>query len=404
MDKHEISPEKSSDDESTGEDSLASGEHGGLDVDWEALAVAVENQLPDAGSFLNVVTGEVLTIRDRDKEMDPTTENSSDWIPVPPRSSREGYRTMQRFIDQLDDSPLKNRLASALVGRGAFRRFKDILLDDPEQRQEWFSFKDCEVFDYVSRWLSQEGIVPATQPPASASRSRFSAAVRRSTTRRLVDPQVGSEVGDGVSDEWMKAIAPFDRMDRLFRLNRSALLIVDMQVVFADPAGTSFFPSALPVRKRLSALVQDWRAASRPVLFTRHVHKDSVQDGGAMARWWRSLIMEGTADSELVDDLQPLETERVITKCRYDAFANTELEMVLRSMGIEDLIIGGVMTNLCCETTARSAFVKDFNVFFLGDGTATANQELHLSSLRNISFGFGRVLSVQDARKLVSSG
>jgi isochorismate hydrolase len=91
----------------------------------------------------------------------------------------------------------------------------------------------------------------------------------------------------------------------------------------------------------------------------------------------------------------------VIVKCRYSAFTGTPLDMVLRSLGVEDLIIGGVMTNLCCETTARDAFNRDFNVFFLGDGTATANQELHASALRNISYGFGRVLAVAEAVQIL---
>ncbi len=121
-----------------------------------------------------------------------------------------------------------------------------------------------------------------------------------------------------------------------------------------------------------------------------------------MSRWWRSLIMEGSEEAELVDALRPAAGERVITKSRYDAFAFTELELVLRSLGIEDLLIGGVMTNLCCETTAREAFVRDFNVFFLGDGTAAADFSMHVASLRNIAYGFGRVLSVAEARALVS--
>jgi len=123
-----------------------------------------------------------------------------------------------------------------------------------------------------------------------------------------------------------------------------------------------------------------------------------------MARWWRSLIRAGSPDAELIEAFNPVNGERVITKSRYDAFANTELEMVLRSLGIEDLVIGGVMTNLCCETTAREAFVRDFNVFFLADGTAAADPELHLASLRNIAYGFGRVLSVAEARRLINAG
>jgi isochorismate hydrolase len=154
--------------------------------------------------------------------------------------------------------------------------------------------------------------------------------------------------------------------------------------------------------QQLVHLVEACRSVRVPILYTRHVHRHPKQDGGAMARWWRSLIIEGSWESEFVDTLRPSSDERVITKCRYNAFAGTELEMVLRAMGVEDLIIGGVMTNLCCETTARDAFVRDFNVFVLGDGTAAASEELHLASLRNIAYGFGRVLSCKDATELLT--
>ena len=120
-----------------------------------------------------------------------------------------------------------------------------------------------------------------------------------------------------------------------------------------------------------------------------------------MSRWWRSLIEEGTEGAELADVVQPQDQEPVITKCRYSAFAGTRLEMILRSMRIEDLLVGGVMTNLCCETTARDAFVRDFNVFFLGDGTATADAGLHLASLQNIAYGFGRVMGVSEAVEIL---
>ena len=109
------------------------------------------------------------------------------------------------------------------------------------------------------------------------------------------------------------------------------------------------------------------------------------------------MVMEGTRDSELSEVVRPRPGERVIEKCRYDAFFGTPLESILRALEIEDLLIGGVLTNLCCETTARSAFVRDFGVFFLGDGTTTADDQMHLASLRNISYGFGRVLGVSEA-------
>ena len=86
----------------------------------------------------------------------------------------------------------------------------------------------------------------------------------------------------------------------------------------------------------------------------------------------------------------------VMDKTQYDAFYNTDLETRLRDEDVTQVVIGGVMTHLCCETTARSAFVRDFDVFFLVDGTATYNLNYHLSSLRNLSHGFGSMVRVRE--------
>jgi isochorismate hydrolase len=81
---------------------------------------------------------------------------------------------------------------------------------------------------------------------------------------------------------------------------------------------------------------------------------------------------------------------------RYSVFQRTGLEERLRSGEIEELIITGVMTNCCCETTARDAFVKDFRVFFVSDATATANDELHIASLKNLAYGFAHIISTEQ--------
>lgn len=118
----------------------------------------------------------------------------------------------------------------------------------------------------------------------------------------------------------------------------------------------------------------------------------------------------------------------ITSKRTYDAFQGTELEGLLRRRGVDAVIVGGVMTNLCCETTARwcgrglggagpgphgmspamtprrSAFTKDFEVVFevvfLRDGNATATEEMQRATLLNIGFGFGRVLSCVEAAEL----
>ena len=78
-------------------------------------------------------------------------------------------------------------------------------------------------------------------------------------------------------------------------------------------------------------------------------------------------------------------------KHRYSAFYNTDLETVLRCLKVEDLVIAGVMTNMCCESTARDAYYRDYRVFFPADGTGTINEDMHLASLLNLAYGFALV-------------
>jgi nicotinamidase-related amidase len=372
-----------------------------LELDWEALAVAFENQLPNSHSYLELSTGKVHTQNVAPGAPPQPPDPAEDFLYIQPRPSREGYRTMQRFIETVSEPRLKEALSAALVGKGAFRRFKDQLLDYPEVRQQWFAFKDAEVYSYIRDWLAREGVKATNQPPAGTIKERInnSQPPPPVETRRELRP-VPVEL-PGSDNEWKAAIADYDRPDVVFRPAKAALLVVDMQKVFASEEGSTFLPMSVPVSERLAALVQECRQSGVPVIFTRHVHTDPQMDGGSMARWWSSLILEGSEEAELIDSLRPRDGERVIVKCRYSAFAGTPLEMILRSLGVEDLIVGGVMTNLCCETTARDAFNRDFNVFFLGDGTATANRELHDSSLKNISYGFGRVLGVSEALEIL---
>lgn len=111
-----------------------------------------------------------------------------------------------------------------------------------------------------------------------------------------------------------------------------------------------------------------------------------------LARWWGDLIIYGTDEWEQIKELSPKSAEPIIDKTRYSAFYGTNLDEWLHQNAIEDLIITGVLTNCCCETTARDAFVRDYRVFFVADGTATVNEELHLASLKNLVFGFVHVV------------
>jgi len=176
-------------------------------------------------------------------------------------------------------------------------------------------------------------------------------------------------------------------------ITNCALLVIDMQEYFRSIAA-DIIPS-------VQKLVSEFRSMKLPVIYTRHSHKDPAIDGGMLAQWWGDLIIDGTPEAEILKEIQPVEGEKIIHKNRYSAFFNTGLDEYLRQAGIKDVIISGVMTNLCCETTARDAFVRDYRVFFLSDGTATSSNFYQQATLQNLSFGFAVILSCNDVIDLL---
>ena len=91
----------------------------------------------------------------------------------------------------------------------------------------------------------------------------------------------------------------------------------------------------------------------------------------------------------------------VLRKSQYDAFYQTALENSLQKKGVSQVVITGVMTHLCCETTARSAFVRGFEVFFIVDGTATYNEDHHMATLRNLSHGFATLMLAEEVQEML---
>lgn len=112
--------------------------------------------------------------------------------------------------------------------------------------------------------------------------------------------------------------------------------------------------------------------------------------------WWNGdLVFDGTPEAELIPTLDRKPEDMVVEKNTYSAFRNTRLEEKLLEMGVQEVIVTGVMTNLCCETTAREAFVSGFRVFFSADATATSNSDLHEATLKNMAYGFAYLVDCQ---------
>jgi isochorismate hydrolase len=167
---------------------------------------------------------------------------------------------------------------------------------------------------------------------------------------------------------------------------RAALLVIDMQEHFADIA-TAIVPA-------VSSLVTAARNADIPVFYTRHGHQDLAVDGGVLAAWWSGdLSMVGDASWQFLSAMTPGPGDSIIDKTRYSAFFGTQLASLLSARDVSDLIICGVVTNCCCETTARDAFMRDYSVFVAADATAATNEDLHISSLKGMAYSCARVLT-----------
>jgi nicotinamidase-related amidase len=176
----------------------------------------------------------------------------------------------------------------------------------------------------------------------------------------------------------------FNTHDWIPEEGKTAVLLIDLQEYFRGIIN--------PILENIVSLVSAVRKKKIPLFFTQHGHKPG-EDHGVLGRWWSDLIMEGSHDSRLIPELNMKKEDRIFPKNTYSAFQKTDLEQKLKSLGVTDLAIGGVMTNLCCETTARDAFVRNFRVFFLADGTSTISEDFHLASLKNLGYGFTTLMS-----------
>lgn len=165
---------------------------------------------------------------------------------------------------------------------------------------------------------------------------------------------------------------------------RAAVLFIDLQEYFRE--------IITPILENIKKVIQAAREANIPFFSTQHGHAPG-EDHGILGRWWNDLIIRGSKEANLLPELALNPEDHLIPKSTYSAFHQTGLEEKLRKMGLTDLIIGGVMTNLCCETTARDAFVRDFRVFFLADGTSTIREDFHLATLKNLGYGFATLLN-----------
>ncbi|MEX0407351.1 cysteine hydrolase [Aquibium sp. LZ166] len=190
---------------------------------------------------------------------------------------------------------------------------------------------------------------------------------------------------------------------------RTAMVVVDMQKTFCEPGAPAEVPASRGIIAPINRLAAGLRAAGGTVIWCTHANV-----GVGTTSDWRNFFDHFVSDdlrSRTIESLSPGGSGQAIWeeldvrdgdvklfKNRYSALVpgSSQLERVLRSLGLDTLLICGTKTNVCCESTARDAMMMDFKVIMVADGTAALSEREHQASLENIIQQFGDVMTADE--------
>jgi hypothetical protein len=140
-----------------------------ITINWSDLEIAFERNSPEQESFLDLENGDLLSIAEGEPDAAArkarVSNNPDRYLRVDPASSREQYRWMERFVGAVADLALRERLLVAIDGKGAFRRFKDVLLAFPAERERWFAYRSELLHLHIQTWLDHLSVQAANPPP-----------------------------------------------------------------------------------------------------------------------------------------------------------------------------------------------------------------------------------------------
>lgn len=190
---------------------------------------------------------------------------------------------------------------------------------------------------------------------------------------------------------------------------RTAMVVVDMQKTFCEPGAPAEVPASRDIIEPINRLAAGLRAAGGTVIWCTHANV-----GVGATSDWRNFfdhfvsddlrrrtiesLSPGGSGQAIWEELDVREDDVKLFKNRYSALVpgSSQLERVLRSLGLDTLLICGTKTNVCCESTARDAMMMDFKVIMVSDGTAALSEREHQASLENIIQQFGDVMTADE--------
>ena len=185
----------------------------------------------------------------------------------------------------------------------------------------------------------------------------------------------------------------------------AALIVVDVQNDFVSPEGSAAkrgdnVGAAMAMIPNLTRLIDQARKVGLTIVYIRTTHSDWTDTPSWIYRTSQksglNTCRERTWGAEFYDGIAPLPSERVVIKHRYSAFINTDLNTVLKARGIQSILVCGVATNVCVETTARDGYMYDYYVTMIDDCSAAYDAKLHMGTLENMRRHFGLVASTNQ--------
>ena len=181
------------------------------------------------------------------------------------------------------------------------------------------------------------------------------------------------------------------------------LIVVDMQNGFCHKDGSfarlGIRSDPTTIVPRINELLSEFRATGLPIYFLKTGYKADYSDRRGRDRHDRleqfQGLLRGSWDADILDELTPTPDDNVINKTRNSCFFRTSLENTLRERGVDHLILTGVGTDVCVETTARDAYQLNFAVTTISDATGTCNESDHLAALHALR-NFGGTASTSE--------
>lgn len=194
---------------------------------------------------------------------------------------------------------------------------------------------------------------------------------------------------------------------------RTALINVDMQNAFVEGTPLSA-PGGVALLAPVNRLAAACRQAGIRVIHTLHVTRADGSNLGTMGELIEPVragyIREGSETARLHPGVEVGPDDLMLYKPRYGSFTGTDLDLILRGNGIDSIIITGICTNICCETTAREAGMRDYHVFFTSDGTETfpagglSVEQIKEATLTTLGLAFAKIVSVDETIELIRVG